>query len=96
MKKSTTVKRKRVKFEVLAKPLSKVFLAGSFNEWSDTAKPLKEKNGDGCYTGTLLLSPGEYEYKFVINGEWLIDAENPNFNQNKIGTLNSVVKVDTK
>lgn len=96
MKKQTTVKRKRVKFEVLAEPNLKVFLAGSFNEWNGTAKELKEKNGDGCYSGTLLLEPGEYEYKFVIDGKWQIDSENPNFNQNKLGTLNSVVKVTTK
>ena len=93
MAKKTTIRRKRVKFEVLAEPNSKVFLAGSFNAWSDTAKELKEKDGDGCYSGTLLLEPGEYEYKFVINGKWLIDSENPNFNQNKMGTLNSLVKV---
>lgn len=96
MKKKTVTKRKRVKFEVLAQPHTKVFLAGSFNDWSDTAKELKEKDGDGCYAGTLLLEPGEYEYKLVIDGDWQIDAENPNFNQNKMGTLNSVVKVGKK
>lgn len=96
MTKKATVKRKRVKFEVLAEPKAKVFLAGSFNEWNNTAKELKEKDGDGCFTGTLLLESGEYEYKFIIDGNWVIDAENPNFNQNKIGTLNSVVKVTTK
>lgn len=94
--KKATVKRKRVKFEVLAEPKTKVFLAGTFNDWSDSAKELKEKDGDGCYAGTLLLVPGEYEYKFVIDGNWQIDAENPNFNQNKLGTLNSVVKVVAK
>lgn len=92
--KKATVKRRRVKFEVLAEPDSKVFLAGSFNNWDSEAKQLKEKDGDGVYTCTLLLEPGEYEYKFVINGEWLIDSENPNFSQNQIGTLNSVVKVE--
>ncbi len=96
MAKKATVKKRRVKFEVMAEPGSKVFLAGSFNEWSDNAKALKEKDGDGCFTSTMLLEPGEYEYKFVINGEWLIDSENPNFNQNKLGTLNSVVKVENK
>ena len=92
--KKTVVKRRRVKFEVLAEPNSKVFLAGSFNDWKSDTKELKEKDGDGIYTGSLLLEPGEYEYKFVINGEWLIDSENPNFSQNKLGTLNSVVKVE--
>jgi len=95
-KKATSPKRRRVKFEVLAEPNSKVFLAGTFNDWSDSAKELTEKDGDGCYSGTLLLAPGEYEYKFIINGDWQIDAENPNFNQNKMGTLNSVVKVESK
>ena len=94
MAKNATSKRKRVKFEVIADTGSKVFLAGSFNAWDDTAKELKEKDGDGYFTGTLLLEPGEYEYKYVINGEWHIDAENPNFSQNKLGTLNSIVKVE--
>lgn len=93
--KKATIKRRRVKFEVLAEPNSKVFLAGSFNDWNSESKQLKEKDNDGIYTGTLLLEPGEYEYKFVINGEWLIDSENPNFSQNRLGTLNSVVKVTT-
>lgn len=93
MAKATTPKKRRVKFEVLTETGSTVFLAGSFNDWSDSAKELKEKDGDGCFTSSLLLAPGEYEYKFIINGEWQIDAENPNFTQNKMGTLNSVVKV---
>lgn len=93
--KKQAVKRKRVKFEVEATPNSKVFLAGSFNDWSDSEKELKDKDDSGCFMGTLLLEPGEYEYKFIINGDWQIDAENPNFTQNKIGTLNSVVKVET-
>jgi 1,4-alpha-glucan branching enzyme len=90
---TTTTKRKRVKFEVLAEPKSKVFLAGSFNNWNGKVKELKDNDGSGCYSSTLLLEFGEYEYKFVIDGKWQIDAENPNFNQNEMGTLNSVVKV---
>ena len=94
MTKKTAVKKKKITFEVLAEPKSKVFIAGSFNNWSDTKKELVDKKGDGYYTGALILAPGEYEYKFVINGEWQIDPENPNFNQNKMGTLNSVVRIE--
>lgn len=96
MKKKATPKRKRVTFEVFTEPNAKVFLAGTFNDWKDSAKVLKDKDGDGCYSGALLLLPGEYEYKFVIDGEWQIDADNPNFTQNKMGTLNSVVVVEEK
>lgn len=96
MKTQTTTKRKTVKFEVSAKPNAKVFLAGSFNNWSATDKELREKDGDGYYAGTLLLEPGEYEYKFIIDGKWLIDTDNPNFNQNKLGTLNSIFNIATE
>lgn len=92
--KKQAVKRKRVKFEIEAAPKSQVFLAGTFNDWSDSAKELSYKEDSECHVGTLLLEPGEYEYKFIIDGDWQIDAENPNFTQNKIGTLNSVVKVE--
>ncbi len=96
MAKKAAPKKKRVTFEVMAEPNSKVFVAGSFNNWSDKAKQLKDKDGNGCYSGALMLEPGEYEYKFVINDNWQIDDENPLFNQNKLGTLNSVIKVEIK
>lgn len=57
---------------------------------------LVDKNGDGIYTGTNVLEPGVYEYKFVINGEWKIDERNPNFVPNDIGSLNSVLELESK
>ena len=42
----------------------------------------------------LLLAPGEYEYKFVRDDEWMTDEGNPNFAANDFGTLNSVMKVE--
>lgn len=91
--KTKKVTRRRIKFEVMTEPNSKVFVAGSFNNWDDTAKQLKEQDEKGYFSGSILLLPGEYEYKLVIDGKWQIDSENPNFTQNKLGTLNSVLKV---
>ena len=40
-------------------------------------------------TGTA----GRYEYKFIVNGVWQIDDNNPNFVSNDMGSLNSVIEV---
>ena len=45
------------------------------------------------YSCSLKLAPGSYEYKLVVNGEWLLDESNPNFVTNDFGTLNSVAVI---
>ncbi|MBN2564163.1 MAG: glycogen-binding domain-containing protein, partial [Candidatus Eisenbacteria bacterium] len=42
-----------------------VSLRGSFNGWGET--PMKRD--DGTWTVSVDLEPGQYEYKFFINGE---------------------------
>jgi cyclomaltodextrinase len=51
----------------------KVDVAGTFNNWSDTANPMQRRS-DGSFVATLTLSDGIYQYKFVVNGDqWLPD-----------------------
>ena len=89
--------RQRIEFAINAGPgHQEVYLAGSFNDWEPTRKPLKDSNGDGIYRGYVMLLPGEYEYKFVVDGEWFIDEDNPCLAPNDLGTLNSVLKVEAK
>ena len=85
--------RKRVKFQVRAPKGSKVFLAGTFNEWSGTKKKLVYKKEDSVFAGTVLLEAGAHEYKFVINEEWCIDPECSDWERNEFGSLNSVIHV---
>ena len=54
---------------------------------------MKDPKGDGGYSISLFLSPGKYEYKFVINGEWHVDPECPNWEVNDLGTLNSIITI---
>ncbi|MDO9541862.1 MAG: glycogen-binding domain-containing protein [Kiritimatiellia bacterium] len=84
---------KRVAFEVSANPGSKVCLAGTFNNWNPQRHQLKDTRGNGKHTITLMLPKGEYEYKFVINGNWVVDPECQDWTRNSFGTLNSVKKV---
>ena len=86
-------KNQRVAFSVRAEVGSKVFVAGSFNNWDPTAKELIDKKGDGLFTATLTLAPGSYQYKFVIDGTWCADPECSDWIQNDHGTLNSVKHV---
>jgi len=87
-------KTQRVTFTVRAKEGSKVFLAGIFNNWDPTTKPMADKTGDGVYTVALNLAPGSYQYKFVIDGTWCADPECKDWIQNDHGTLNSVKTVE--
>ena len=86
--------KRRVSFEIEAGVGHTVSLAGSFNDWDAKSKMLVDKKGDGIYRGALMISPGTYEYKFVIDGEWVLDERNPNFAPNDLGTLNSVLIVE--
>lgn len=89
-----TVRRRRVVLTADLGPGKVVSVAGNFNDWDPGAKPMTDKNGDGVYSCTLLLPPGKYEYKFVIDGVWCTDANNQNFAPNDLGTFNSLLIVE--
>ncbi len=41
----------------------------------------------------LLLKPGRYEYRYVVDGRWMEDPMAPAFTANPFGDLNSVMIV---
>ena len=53
-----------------------VSVAGEFNGWNTGATPLA-RGVDRVWTTTLHLEPGDYAYKFVVDGNWLLDPGNP-------------------
>ncbi len=94
MAKKATSKSRRVIFSVQAEPGSIVCLAGTFNNWDPQAKKMADKKGSGLFAATMMLPPGTYEYKFIINGTWCVDPNNSEWAQNSLGTLNSVLIVE--
>ncbi len=92
-KKATKVAKKEVTFTVHADKGKNVFVAGEFNNWDPTAKKMAYKAKDGVYAVSLKLAPGDYQYKFVIDGTWCADPENVNSVANDQGTFNSVITV---
>ena len=69
-------------------------LAGTFNEWNPEKNRMDNKKGDGLYTCALNLPEGSYEYRFVINGCWVMDRENEKFTANEFGTMNSIAEIN--
>jgi 1,4-alpha-glucan branching enzyme len=82
-----------VTFEIDLPSASQVFVAGQFNDWSQTATALT-KGEDGVWRATLKLKPGKYEYKFLADGQWLEDPKNPDKVADPYGGSNSVLTVE--
>ncbi len=90
MKEPVKTARKGTVFTLDAPQAMKVFIAGSFNRW--VLVPLR-RNRAGLWRHSIRLNPGEYEYKFIVDGEWRHDPMNTIRRANEFGTENSVVAV---
>ncbi|RAK05243.1 glycosidase [Halanaerobium saccharolyticum] len=74
-----------------------VYLAGSFNDWQPADEKMNGPDEDGFYTLKYNLRPGEYQYKFVINGEhWFHDPDNELTTADGHGGKNSILEVGEK
>lgn len=71
---------------------SRVFLVGTFNGWDPEARRMV-KTRDGSVRAKMALDAGVYEYKFVVDGEWLHDPDAETGTTNVHGTVNSIVAV---
>lgn len=54
--------------------LEEVTLAGEFNGWDAYATELV-KGEDGVFRVTLKLAPGSYQWKFLLEGNWVQNME---------------------
>ena len=71
-----------------------VALAGTFNDWNQS-QLLFAREGDE-WVCRIDLAPGKYTYKFIIDGNWLVDPGNPNTEDDERGNTNSVLVVKAK
>ena len=84
------VKRRKVAFTVTAPHAHEAAVAGTFNDWQP--QPLKAAT-EGHFSLTVMLTPGEYEYRFIVDGQWCSDASCPESVPNPYGAFNSLVRV---
>jgi len=72
-----------------------VCIAGTFNEWRSDATPMFCV-GEGWWIKDLVLPPGRYEYRFVVDGQWVDDPAAAEQVSNSYGEFNSVLNVQPK
>jgi 1,4-alpha-glucan branching enzyme len=83
--------QKQIEFSLRAPQASSVVVAGSFNNW-DIHKTRLERNGDS-WKASIPLKPGKYEYRFVVDGQWVTDPNCKESVRNDYGSTNSVLVV---
>ena len=81
---------KRISFKLHAPEAQCVSLAGDFNSWDPEMHPLK-KSSAGIWKKMVSLSPGRYEYRFMVDGEWHNDPECTMCSPNPFGSNNCVL-----
>ncbi len=78
-----------VVFKIYAPGAKSVAIAGDFNGWNKNDFLTRE--GDGYWTGKFKIKPGLYQYKFIIDGQWTLDPNNPakieNFNRTDFNSV---------
>jgi 1,4-alpha-glucan branching enzyme len=85
--------RREVAFILNTPEAKEVYLCGDFNKWSPRGLPMARRTEDHCWEKRLMLPPGRYEYKFIVNGIWIHNPDAPVNVPNRHGSLNSVVEV---
>ena len=79
-------------FECNAPQAESVYLTGSFNGWS-LDESYRMKNEDSQWVLRLPLKTGVHSYRFIIDGRWQEDPQNPFRERNPFGDINSVIEV---
>ena len=68
-----------------------VVLAGTFNGWNQSQLLFGREGGE--WVCRVDLEPGVYGYKFIVDGDWLLDPSNPDTAEDEAGTVNNVLEV---
>lgn len=67
-----------------------VCLVGDFTSWNPL---VMKKQKSGRHSLTVALQPGVYEYRFIVDGQWLVDPDHNHWAPNPYGSFNSVAQV---
>lgn len=70
-----------------------VQLAGDFNNW-EPDQDVITRTAAGMVEKVLVLKPGVYQYRLIVDGRWQDDASNPDRSPNLVGGCNSLLRVE--
>jgi len=86
------VSQSGVKFRAQFPGAKSVHVAGDFNEWNPQKGAMLDTEGQGIWSKVLRLKPGTYQYRFVVDGQWKEDPNNPHKVETPFGVMNSVIE----
>ncbi|HET6461712.1 MAG TPA: isoamylase early set domain-containing protein [Syntrophales bacterium] len=69
---SGKIVKKKITFKYYAPEAEAVAVVGTFNGWNSEANPLK-KDKEGNWSTVASLYPGNYEYRYIVDGGWRDD-----------------------
>lgn len=69
-----------------------VAVAGTFNDWNQS-QLLFTRAGDE-WVCRVQLAPGTHQYKFIVDGNWLTDPNNPRTMRDERGIKNSLLRAE--
>ncbi|WP_075342771.1 glycogen-binding domain-containing protein [Tenacibaculum agarivorans] len=93
MYKAYPSKKGNVKFKLKGyKNAKKVIVTGSFNKWNQNLFEM-ERNENG-WELILQMKPDKYEYRFIVDGQWMEDPSNPFKVPNEFGEYNSLIDIN--
>jgi 1,4-alpha-glucan branching enzyme len=81
-----------VRIEFINATASTISIAGTFNDWRPGVTPMVSL-GDGHWFKELALKPGVYEYRLVVDGQWMPDPQASSAVPNPFGGSNSLLTV---
>ena len=85
-------KLSEVLFKLNAPEAKEVYITGDFNNWKvDENTRMSAENGN--WMKKLDLGFGRYRYRFVIDGKWTEDPDNPTKEVNPYGEMDSLIDV---
>jgi len=83
---------KKVEFILQAPAANSVKLAADFTDWERSPVEMMHSE-DGTWFTVVPLAPGQYAYRYIVDGQWYDDPACPLHAPNPFGTENAVVRV---
>jgi chromosome partitioning protein len=85
--------RQKVVLRLFGYAARDVQIAGDFNDWTPDRGVITRTAGDDVEK-ILMLAPGTYQYRYIVDGVWQEDPSNPEQAPNFSGGFNSMLRVE--
>ncbi len=82
-----------VEFRIFRPKAKFISLVGDFNNWNPENDPLLKGN-DGIWRLRKRIAPGQYLYKFIVDGKWEPDRFNKDSASDITGNISSILKIE--